>query len=146
MKKLILALMMIVVFGSMSVKADTYSHDPNVLPTAAREVLKRNFKAGISVIKIDKDLGVTKDYEVVLTDGSEITFDSKGNWEDVEVAVNKNVPAAFLLQPIRTYVAKNFKGVNVVGVEKNKRNIEVTLANGVELKFDNAGNFIKFDD
>lgn len=146
MKKLLVLLVMVFTLGITTSYADNYAHDGSVLPPAAQAVLKKNFKADVSVVKIDKDFGMVKEYEVVLTDGTEISFDSKGNWEDVEVAKNKSVPAAFLLQPIRDYLAKNFKGVNVVGVDKNRRDIEVTLANGVELKFDNAGNFLRFDD
>lgn len=146
MKKILVVLMMVVAIGLTTARADTYAHDGSVLPAAAQSVIKKNFKADVSVVKIDKDFGVVKEYEVVLTDGTEISFDSKGNWEDVEVAASKNVPSAFLLQPIQDYIKKNHKGVNVVGVEKNKRNIEVTLANGIEMKFDSAGKFIRYDD
>lgn len=146
MKKIIIALLLIVTLGASTACADTYAHDASVLPAAAQSVLKKNFKAKVTVVKIDKDFGMVKDYEVVLNDGTEINFDSKGNWEEVEVGPTMNVPAAFMLQPIRTYINTNFKGVNVVGVEKKRRGYEVKLANDIELKFDTAGNFMGYDD
>ncbi|MDE5957623.1 MAG: PepSY-like domain-containing protein, partial [Muribaculaceae bacterium] len=93
-----------------------------------------------------KDFGMGKDYEVVLNDGTEITFDSKGNWEEVEVGATMTVPAAFMPQPMRTYLSANFKGVNVVGLEKKRNGYEVKLANDIELEFDSAGNFLRYDD
>lgn len=146
MKKILIALMLLLTIGTGTACADTYAHDASVLPAAAQSVLKKNFKAQVTVVKIDKDFGIIKDYEVILNNGTEITFDSKGNWEEVEVGDNMNVPSGFLLQPMRTYINSNFKGVNVVGVEKKRRGYEVKLANGIELKFDTSGNFLRYDD
>ncbi|MDE7080860.1 MAG: PepSY-like domain-containing protein [Muribaculaceae bacterium] len=146
MKKILIALMLFIAAGISTACADTYAHDASVLPAAAQAVLKKNFKAEVTVVKIDKDFGMVKDYEVILNDGTEISFDSKGNWEEVEVGRNMNVPAAFLLQPMRNYLNANFKGVNVVGVDKKRRGYEVKLANGIELEFDTSGNFLRYDD
>ncbi len=57
-----------------------------------------------------------------------------------------NVPAFFLLQPMRNYINSNLKGVNVVGVDKKRRGYEVKLANDIEIEFDTAGNFVRYDD
>lgn len=144
MKKLAMALiMMLSVIGVAC--ADTYAHDDSVLPAAAKAVLKKNFKAGVSVVKIDKDFGMVKDYEVVLTDGTEIEFDSKGNWEKVETAANVSVPQGFVIKPISDFVNKNHKGAKIVGIENNRNDYEVTLSNGVEIKFTKQGAFKKYD-
>lgn len=145
MKKVMLTLMMVITFSSASF-ADKYMRDDSALPVAAKTVLDKNFKSKVTLVKVDKTLGHIDEYEVTLSDGSEVTFDSKGNWKEVEVAANKSVPQAFLLQSIRDYVKKNHSGVNIVGVEKGSRHIEVTLANGIEMKFSHEGKFIKYDD
>ena len=145
MKKLLLTLMLAITFGGAAF-ADIYAHSDAVLPEAAKSVLKKNFKSAVSVVKIDKDFGRVSEYEVILKDGSEVSFDSKGNWKDVEVANDKSVPAAFVLQPIQQYVKTNHAGQKIVGIEKNHRDIEVTLSNGIEMKFDTAGKFLKYDD
>ncbi len=145
MKKLLVLMMLAVgvVFGASA--KDTYSHDPSVLPEAARTVVKNNFKSDISVIKIDKDFGRISDYEVILTDGTEIKFDRNGNWEDVECANSKSVPAGFIPQGVADYVKKNQSGTHIVGIEKDHGGYEVQLSNGVELKFNKQGEFQRYD-
>lgn len=145
MKKLMITLMMVITFSSVAF-ADKYVRDDSALPVAAKTVIKKNFKSEVSLVKIDKKLGRINEYDVILNDGTEISFDSKGNWKEVEVAKNKSVPQAFILQSIRDYVKKNHNGVNIVGVEKDSRHVEVTLANGIEMKFNHDGKFLRYDD
>ncbi len=63
---------------------DNYTHDASVLPDLAKTIIENNFKADISIIKIDTDFGIVSEYEVILTDGTEISFDPKGNWDNIE--------------------------------------------------------------
>ena len=79
MKKFLIALLMTVVCVGVASAADEYVRDANVLPKAARIELKKNFKAGINLIKLDKTLGRVTDYEVILTDGTEVSYDADGN-------------------------------------------------------------------
>lgn len=132
-------------FLSVSAK-DIVSHNPSDLPQAARTVLKNNFKADISFIKIDKDFGRISDYEVVLTDGSEVKFDRSGNWEEVEASRNSSVPNNFVPQAIRDFVSKNHKGAKVVGISKDRKGYDVELSNGIEAKFNLQGQFKRYDD
>lgn len=116
-----------------------------MLPTAARTTLQRHFKADVSIIKIDKTLGRVDDYEVILTDGTEIKFDRNGNWEEIEVARNRKIPSGFVPGAIEEYVKRYHDDANIVGVEKERRGYEVTLSNGVDMKFDKNGNFKRYD-
>lgn len=143
MKKITITLMSL--FVAAAAWAGDYSHDANILPQAAKSVIQKNFKAEVSVIKIDKTLGKINEYEVVLTDGSEITFDSKGNWKEVETSKKKSVPAGFVPKPVSDYVAKNHKGQKIVGIEIKHDGYEVDLSNGIDIKFDKSGNFVKYD-
>ncbi|MCM1152184.1 MAG: PepSY-like domain-containing protein [Muribaculum sp.] len=145
MKKILL-LFALVIASLSACAGDKYSHDASVLPTAAKTVLQKNFKARVNLVKIDKELGRVSEYEVILTDGSEITFDRNGNWKEVEVGRNKSVPSGFVLQPIQNYVKTNQKGARIVGIDKNRNGYEVELSNGVDIKFDNSGNFVRYDD
>lgn len=145
MKKFLLLIMVAV--GIMSASArNNYSHDINVLPTAAQSEVKNNFKASVSHIKIDKDFGRVSEYDVILTDGSEISFDSKGNWKDIEMRANTSVPSAFVPQQIAEYVSNNHKGTKIVGIEKNKSGYDVELSNGIDMKFTAQGAFKRYDD
>lgn len=131
--------------ASMSA-GDSYSRNVNDLPPAAKSALATNFKSKVSLIKIDKDFGRVSDYEVILNDGSEITFDRAGNWENIEVAPAKAVPAKFILAPIANYIKANHKGAKIIGIDKDRRGYEVQLSNGLELKFNREGKFLRYDD
>ncbi len=144
MKKILLMMALIVGIFSSSAR-DNYSHDVNSLPVAARTMLKNNFKAAVNHIKIEKELGRIHEYEVVLNDGSEITFDHSGNWKDVEMGKNKAVPTALVPVGIATYVNQHQNKSKVIGIEKKKSGYEVELANGVEIKFDSNGKFISYE-
>ena len=145
MKKLLIALTLILSTTGFVNARDTYVRDIKALPIAAQSEIKKNFKANVSVIKVDKELGHISEYEVVLTDGTEITYDSKGNWKDVEVSPTKEVPAAYVPGAVADYVKKNHKGEKIVGIEKERKGYEVSLSNGVDIKFDTNGNFQKYD-
>jgi len=145
MKKI--ALMLALMIGSViGVSArDTYAHDASVLPEAAKTTIANNFKSKVSVVKIEKSLGRISEYDVVLTDGTEISFDSKGNWNEVETASSKSVPSSFIPAAIREFVAKNQSAAHVVGISKERNGYDVELSNGVDMKFNKAGEFVRYD-
>lgn len=146
MKRLltILALAAIVALGASA--KGSYSHDASVLPEAARTTIANNCKAKVSVVKIDKDFGRISEYEVILNDGTEISFDTKGNWKNVETNKEKSVPSAFVPEGVRKYVAANHKGQRVVGIEKEHKGYDVELSNGIDMKFSLDGQFLRYDD
>ena len=140
-KRLLIALVAVIGMSAAAAARDTYAHDASVLPKAAQTTLSQNFKAHVSVVKIDKDFGRISDYEVILTDGTEITFDRDGNWENVEVSVNGTIPSAFIPSSIADYVRTNMSGQKIVGIEKERTGYDIELANGVDMKFDKNGQF-----
>lgn len=145
MKKLF-TILMLTVFVALGVNAkDSYSHDPAILPEAARTTIKNNFKSAVSIIKIDKDFGRISDYEVILTDGTEISFDRSGNWESVECSVKNTVPKAFVPQKVSDYVKQAQPKTHIVGIEKDRGGYDVELSNGIEMKFNRNGDFQRYD-
>ncbi len=145
MKKLLLSLITLLGVIGFAQAKDSYSHDVKVLPVAAQNILSQNFKSKVSLIKIDKTVGYVEDYEVILTDGSEVKFDRHGNWKEIETSLTKSVPSSLVPQAIQSYVTSNYKKTRIVGIEKERHGYEVTLSNGIEMKFDPNGKFIKFD-
>ncbi|MDE6022880.1 MAG: PepSY-like domain-containing protein [Muribaculaceae bacterium] len=145
MKKLFLIIAVLFAFMSASAR-DNYSHDVKVLPASAQSILKQNFKADVSHIKIGKEFGKIRKYDVVLTDGSEITFDKHGNWKDIEVNRYASVPSSLIPNPITSYIKNNQNKENVTGIEKSHYGYDVELSNGVEMKFTEKGKFIRYDD
>ena len=146
MKKLLLALAVAVAAVGGMRAADTYAHDASALPKAAQTLLATHFKGTVSVVKIEKDFGRVSEYEAVLSDGTEVSFDAAGNWENIEVGHASEVPAAMIPQGVRDYVAANHKGERVVGIERERRGYDVELSNGVDMRFSSDGAFIRYDD
>lgn len=138
--------MMIIGITGFAWAKDTYAHDASVLPQAARTVISNNFKADVSLVNIDKDFGRISEYEVILTDGTEISFDRNGNWENVEVNNVKSVPTSMVPKTIRDYVAKQHAGQRIVGIDKERNGYDIELSNGIDMKFDKAGRFQRYDD
>ena len=125
--------------------ADTYSTDPSALPQTARGIIEKSFpKAEIGMIKTDTHILGTDDYEVKFTDGSEIEFDSKGDWSSVD-CVRRAVPQEFVPKAISNYVKTNLRGVAIVKIERNRYGYEIELADGVEVKFDKECRFRSVD-
>lgn len=144
MKKLFLFLTVILGICSASAR-DTYTHDVNVLPAAAQTIIKNNFKADVNHIKIDKEWGRISEYDVVLNDGTEITFDRNGNWKDIEVRRNSSVPASLVPSAIASYVKQNQKNATIIGIEKKSSGYEVELSNGVDMLFNAKGEFKRYE-
>ncbi len=144
MKKL--SLIFAIVFGVFSVSARNYTHDVNVLPEQAHAILDEHFDSEISHIKIGKEFGQIRAFDVVMTDGSKISFDKHGNWKEVEVSGTESVPSALIPNPIKTFVKDNQKTVKVTGIEKNNYGYDVELSNGKDAKFTEKGKFIRYED
>lgn len=124
---------------------DKVTSDVNVLPQPARTLLAKHFpKVAVNHIKIDSDV-FSKDYDVVLQNGTEVSFDKDGNLKEVDAGVN-TVPGALILKPISQYVKSNFKGRKIVSLDIDRNSYDIELSDGLELKFDRAGNFLRFDD
>lgn len=145
-KKILFTMIAVLGISLFASAKDQYAHDASVLPKAAQTTISNNFKAKVSLVKIDKDFGRISEYEVILTDGSEITFDRNGNWDNVEVGKNGKIPSAFIPASVADYVKKNHPGQNIVGIDKERSGYEVELANGIDLKFNKQGQFVRYDD
>ena len=145
-KKLMIAVIALAGITATASARDGYTRDVNVLPMTAQTTITNNFKSKISLIKVEKSLGHVSEYEVILTDGTEISFDSKGNWENVEVKASGSVPSSFVPAAIAKYVKDNQRGQKIVGIERERHGYDVELSNGVEMKFDKSGVFIRYDD
>lgn len=78
-------------------------------------------------------------------DGAKVEFTKNGEWKDVECKYGE-VPAAIVPQQIRDYVAKNYPDRKVTAIDRDRRDYEVELDNGLDLKFDLKFRLIDIDD
>lgn len=115
------------------------------LPAKAQMFIQTNFpNQATSYIIEDKDLTKTE-YEVRFTGGAEVEFDGQGNWKEVDA--NKTLmPAGVIPTKITAYISQHYKGKQVEKIEQKARGYKLEFTDGLELKFDPSGNFIKIDD
>ena len=146
MKKLLGLIVCMLLTVSAMCARDRVSRDVNLLPTEARELIKNHFaEASISYLKVDKNLFRVEGYDVRLTDGTELDFNSKGQWTEIEAEKNA-VPASLIPDVIKKYMKHNYNGQRVKKIKHNRRGYELKLSNGLEVEFDNMGNFLRLDD
>lgn len=146
MKKIVatFALMTLIVSGVPA--KDVITGDMNKLPAVAREMVRKHFSnSSVSYIKIDSELIGSTTYEAVLKNGTEIDFDSKGNWKEVD-GKKGTVPMSVIPSAVRTYLKAEFPQAKVKKIEKKRSGYEVELDNGLDLHFDLKGSLKKIDD
>lgn len=145
MKKLLSLLMAVALVCGVASAKDRYTKNVNELPAAAVQFLKANFpKHTVHHIKIDKKAFGGSDYDVILSNGTEIEFDAKGNWTEVDCG-NEAVPSGVIMKSIASYVKSNYSGAKIVKIEKGSRDYDVELSNGIDLKFGRDGSFKRVD-
>ena len=111
------------------------------LPLNAQKLIKTNFSdKTIDYIIADKEL-ISTDYSVKFTDGSEIDFNSEGNWTEIDCKKNA-IPSKIVKSSIANYVKEKFPNTHIVKIEKEIFNREeIKLSNGLELEFNSKGEF-----
>lgn len=115
------------------------------LPKAAQTFIETYFHASdILFIKAERD-GLHQDYDVRMSDGTEIDFDYQGNLEEVDCQL-KAVPDGIVPERIATYVSQHFANALIVKYKIDRREQKVELNNSLELEFDRQGNFLRIDD
>lgn len=146
MKKVLAILVLPLLAVQLAFAGDIITRDVKQLPQTARNFISQYFKeAQVSHIKIESEILQTKKYEVLLTDRTEIDFDKKGNW--LEVDCNRSaVPEALVPASVREYVKANFRGEIITKIERERNGVEVELSNDYSLKFNKKGELVSMDD
>lgn len=118
---------------------------PDKLPAAAQAFIKEYFPDNaISFAKKDVEVSKTT-YEVTLMDGTEINFNSKGEWDKIECR-RAPVPATLVPAPIAEYVQASFPGQIITKIDKERYGYDIELGNDLELKFSKNGRLMNIDD
>ncbi|GAB4421759.1 MAG: hypothetical protein OHK0039_37070 [Bacteroidia bacterium] len=131
---------------------------PDQLPAAVQAWLDTHLPgATIREVEVNHHRDGSLSYEVELADGSEYYFDADGGFvfwtEDHSLrrGSSDHVPVSDLPQAIRDYVAATYPGATIVKAEINHhqdgsfRKYEIELSNGVELNFDEQGQYLPDD-
>ena len=115
---------------------------PESLPLNAKEFLQKNFNAQIGIVQVDKN-----NYEVYLSDGTELEFDMDGSWREIESKFN---PLNFnILPPILADIIKNnYPNATMLEIKKKINYYKIQLNNGLKVIIDFNGTILhqEFDD
>jgi len=146
MKKVLSILVLVLATVQMAFAGDVITRDAKQLPLTARNFINQYFtKPQISHIKIETGILGSKSNEVLLTDRTEIDFDSNGNWTDVDCK-KAAVPAALIPASVKEYVKMNFPQEIITKIERGRSGVEIELGNDYSLKFNKKGKFVSMDD
>lgn len=116
----------------------------NQLPAKAKTFINQHFK-GVKVMNVIQDKDVfSKDFDVNFENGTKVEFDRTGNWKEIKT-LSGSVPSSLVPAKIKQYISNNYKGANIVEINKDAYKIDVELSNGVDLDFDKNGNFLRID-
>ncbi len=111
------------------------------LPDAAKAFITQYFPMQtILHAERDKDNG-TRYYEVTLSSGTQIDFDSSGTWIKVDCKFNA-LPTGILPDKITTYITDNYPAAIATEVDKEYGGYQVQLNNARKLIFSADGTFI----
>ena len=117
------------------------------LPTAANDFLAEHFQASkVLSVREEKEVLAGKEFAVMLDNGTKITFDKNGQWVEADAADRTALPTTFILKPIQEYVTTNHATAPVSSIEKEKHGFDVELTNDLDLVFDKAGKFLRYED
>ena len=115
------------------------------LPKKSQDLISSFFvKNEIVKISMDKELMDTE-YEVVFSDGTKIEFDFNGVWKEIK-AKGSCIADKILHPSIAQHINANHPEACIEEIERDKHKTKVELSTGVEMIFNNKGEFIRYDD
>ena len=143
--KFFLVALLCMLLQSVTCLADDKIIPVEQLPASAKTFVKKYFpQATIEYATKDTEfMGTT--YEGRLSDGTEVDFDKKGNWDNVDCKT-KAVPASLVPAAIAQYVKAHYPNTVIVKIDKERGGYEIELSNDLDLKFNSKGKLIGIDD
>lgn len=144
MKKTLLALSLLLTIGIAASADNDKPIEQSQLPSTAQTTLKSYFSdRKVALAKVESDL-LDKNYDVIFTNGDKVEFNSKGEWTEVQCK-QSSVPSALVPSQISSYVKTNYPNMKIVEIERDSKEYEVKLSNGIELTFNKKYKLIDID-
>ena len=147
-KILIIAATILMSIGTLMADNDRII-DQKELPVKAKEFISTYFSnENVTYAKLDKDIFENR-YEVYLKNGVKIAFFKNGEWKEVDAesaSVTFEMPEGLIPIQLRQYVEANYTGIRIKSIEKDGRFTDVSLANGLDLRFDSNYRLVNIDD
>lgn len=145
MKKIILSAIVLCTL-QLSASAEDKPIEVSALPKQAQTFVSTHFKdSKVALATIDKELIGSTTYEVKFINGNQVEFDANGKWTDVECKAT-SVPSTIIPEKIATFVNQKHSEAKILKIERDRLGYDLEITGGVELKFDNKGTFVRYDD
>lgn len=120
--------------------------EPEELPDPALAFLEEYYPGvEIDSIVVHKVLLKDDTYSVSLNDGTEIDFNSWGDWEKTAFATGSRSPSV-LPDNTRQYIDNEYPEEKIVSVERELKGFLVVFENGERVRFDRQGEFREADE
>lgn len=114
------------------------------LPAAAQRTLRQDFsRLKIAFAKQDDHI-LERSYDVVFSNGDKIEFDRRGQWTEISCR-HSEVPSGLIPSAIRSYISQSYPGVKVLEIERDRKEYDIELSNGISLTFDKKFRLIDID-
>lgn len=115
------------------------------LPQSSKSFISAYYSStAVTKVERDNDNGIIT-YEVTLANGHEVTFNSDGEWVEIDAPDGDSIPFEVIPPAIGDYLNANYQGYGVNDITRTGFGYEVELVTGVDLLFDSQGNFIRID-
>lgn len=127
-----------VAIAAVTIAVNIESEKPvplGTLPEGVMDILEEHYAGEQPALAIRKFEGLKTEYELTFIDGTKLEFDAKGQWKEVKSHV-RTVPEALVHPMIREYLDRNFPGVAVMEISRDRKEFETGLSNRIELTFD----------
>ncbi|MEX2566827.1 MAG: PepSY-like domain-containing protein [Cyclobacteriaceae bacterium] len=96
------------------------------------------------ILQIERERhGIIKRYKVILEENINLEFN--GKMEVIEIEGGTKLPDSVIPAEILTYVGTNYPENDIIAWELEGRDQQVELDNGLELKFNMDGEFLRID-
>jgi len=114
------------------------------LPKTVTSWISSNFADHPILQSIEEKEGLSTTYNIILKGNISLEFNGDGEITDIDS--NTELPTAVIPPKIADYVASTYTERTITGWSLDNRNQEVELDNGMTLKFDMQGQFLRIDD
>ena len=115
------------------------------MPAASREFIATYFPSETVALAKEEREFHGSEYEVVFTSGTKLEFGRDGSWKKISCRYS-SVPDGIVPEELRRKIGELYPSARTIGIEKDRRTIEIKLDNRMELTFDRNGELIDIDD
>ena len=145
MKKLVLMLMAAWLMPLAMLADNETPITVDQLPADARTFIATYFAdAKVLLATVESEV-FSKSYDVHFEGGDKLEFDKSGQWTEVSMRQGR-VPAELVPEAVSQWVSAHYPEAGIRKIERDGKETEVELTNGLEITFDRKYRVIDIDD